>query len=493
MAERADLTRRIGGPLGSHARRGGIWFDPAPWTFAVATLVWLLTLLRHQPCQQHAAGQPVNAFMRLCYSDIPILYQSSPLGSGGLPYGSVSFAEPPLAAGLVLLARTVARIFGARPVAGAGSQELVDGAGLFLTASALLLFCCLMVMVACHLLMGRNSAQNLATSTRGRLRSWDALLVAASPAVFTAGLVSWDLLGACLVSAALLAWALRRPRTSGVLFGLAISAGFWPALVLLAIGLLCARAGRMAAWGQAVLAAALVWLAVNLPVMLWSLTGWSTPITSWTDGGPDLGSVWFLLQELGVRIPALSVLVVSLFGCWFAWLLNLVRRAPRRPRLGQVAFLLVAGWLLVDKGYTPQQVLWLVPLVALARPRLGDWALWSLAEALYWWAVWGHLGGQLAPGDGGTDFVYLAAIAFRWLVLFWLVSQVAGDVRRPWEDPVRGPSVDDPIGGVLDHAPDAVPAVANPREAHRAVANQSPTTESPTTESPTNQAGDNHG
>ncbi|MFC6358377.1 hypothetical protein [Luteococcus peritonei] len=447
-------TRRLGGPTGRHALRSGRWYDPLPWAIGVAALVWLLTTARQGLCQQTVAGEPVDAFLRLCYSDVPLLYQSSALGTGGLPYGDVVFAQPPLTGAFVLLATTISRLFGAHPVPHASDQQVLDGGNLFFAVNAVLLGVCFLALVACHLLLGRGSARRLAAAPQGRVRSWDALLLAASPAVFTAGLVSWDLFTAALVSAGLLAWSLRRTRTAGLLLGLAVAAGFWPVLVLLALGLLCARAGRGRAWATTAGFATLVWLLLNLPVMAWNLHGWSAFHQAWLDRGPDLGSLWFVLDELGVRIPAIGLQVLLLFASWLAWVANLVRRAPRRPRVGQVAFLLVAGWLLVNKGYAPQQVLWLAPLVVLARPVVRDWAVWSFAESLYWWAVWGHLGGELQPGDGGKDVVYWGAIILRVAVLLWLVGRVATDVRRPWLDPVRGPSVDDPVGGVLDHAPD---------------------------------------
>ena len=111
-------------------------------------------------------------------------------------------------------------------------------------------------------------------------------------------------------------------------------------------------------------------------------------------------------------------------------------------------------FLIFNKVYSPQQVLWLVPLVMLARPKLADWGTWVVAELIYWAAVWGHLGTMSSPGDGGPDVVYWAAIGFRIVVLVWLCAQVSHDMRHPWDDPVRTPQVDDPIGGILDHAPE---------------------------------------
>lgn len=443
--------------MGRQASRGkGLWVNPLPWAVLAALITWLLTLWRHHPCQQTVAGQPVDAFMRLCYSDIPILYQNTALGTGGAPYRDAALDQPPLTGLFVTIARALADMVGADPTFGVPVQRLVDGSHLFFLVAAVLLFCCLLATVLSVLLMGRGSAARVTTGPRGRVRSWDALLVAAAPAVVTGGLVSWDLFAVALATAGLLAWALRRQLLAGVLLGLAAAAGTWPLLLLLALLLVCLRAGRVAVWARTAGMALGVWLLVlGIAVLAWTPAALGSA-GAWHRRGPELGSVWFVLQELGVRIPLLSLLVAALMLSWCAWVASLVVRAPRRPRVGQVAFLLVAGWLLVNKGYSPQQVLWLLPLVPLARPVLSDWAVWAGAETLYCWAVWGHLGGLTTSGAGGDDVVYWGAIGLRVLVLAWLVAQVAHDVTKPWDDPVREPLVDDPIGGVLDHAPDAV-------------------------------------
>ena len=63
--------------------------------------------------------------------------------------------------------------------------------------------------------------------------------------------------------------------------------------------------------------------------------------------------------------------------------------APRRPRLPQLCFLVLAAFLMTNKVWSPQYVIWLVPLAVLARPRLWPYLLWQLAEVAYFFA---HLG-----------------------------------------------------------------------------------------------------
>ena len=51
------------------------------------------------------------------------------------------------------------------------------------------------------------------------------------------------------------------------------------------------------------------------------------------------------------------------------------------------------AFLLVNKVYSPQYVLWLLPLAALARPRWRDLLIWQACEVFYFFAVWMHIAG----------------------------------------------------------------------------------------------------
>ena len=131
----------------------------------------------------------------------------------------------------------------------------------------------------------------------------------------------------------------------------------------------------------------------------------------------------------------------------------LVLLAPRRPRFGAVAFLVVAAFLMTNKVYSPQYVLWLLPFVVLARPRWRDWWVFTVGELVYFVAIWWHLGGELSPGDGGQDRVYWFAVVLRLATEAWVVVMVVRDALRLERDPVRA-LLDDPTGGVLDGAAD---------------------------------------
>src|SRR5262249_25533445 len=58
--------------------------------------------------------------------------------------------------------------------------------------------------------------------------------------------------------------------------------------------------------------------------------------------------------------------------------------APHPPDLAQLSFLVVAAFLLVNKVWSPQYSLWLVPLAALAIRQWKPVLAWMSLDALLW-------------------------------------------------------------------------------------------------------------
>ncbi len=128
--------------------------------------------------------------------------------------------------------------------------------------------------------------------------------------------------------------------------------------------------------------------------------------------------------------------------------------AKRRPRVPQLLFLTVAGFLLANKVDSPQYVLWLVPLAVLARPRWRPFLAWQAAEALVLLSRFYFFVSNDKPGQGVSIGWFFAAILLRDLMIVLYAAFVVRDIVRPELDVVRADGVDDPAGGVLDGAPD---------------------------------------
>jgi len=275
------------------------------------------------------------------------------------------------------------------------------------------------------------------SGTRPR-RPWDAMAFALSPVLLVTGLVNWDLIAVLFTAGALWAWARGRPVLAGVMIGLGFATKLYP-LFLLGAFLVDAIRRRRPEWFAVSFAAATVtWIVVNLPAMLGNLSSWKLFWSFNSDRGADLGSLWLVLSQSGWTVGSHTINVVSavvlLLGCAAIFALGLA--AKSRPQVAQVAFLIVAVFLIVNKVYSPQYVLWLLPLAVLARPRWRDLLIWQACELVYFGAVWFYLGGWLAPTAGTESTLYQAAILIRVLGELYLMAVVVRDIweAEPTED-----------------------------------------------------------
>jgi uncharacterized membrane protein len=402
-----------------------------------------LALSNKWACRAGAWNGYLTQFQAHCYTDIYPLYYGEKLSAGQVPYTGHPVEYPVLLGGAMQLAAWMVR-----PI----TDPYTRGREFFDVTIALLTVFAIAGVLATAYLAGRS-------------RRWTALGVALAPAVILGAFINWDLIAMGLVMLGMAAWAARRHALAGVLIGLAVATKFYPLLFFGPLLLLCLRAGRMREFGVTFGWAAVAWLVVNVPVMIAAPQGWARFYQLSESRSADWGSIWYFFQTEhwpGVDTTSVHTLnlisaVVFVAGC--AGLALLALSAPRRPRVAQLFFLVLAIFLLSNKVWSPQYVIWLAPLVVLARPRLGGYLLWQLAEVGYFFGIWAYLitvsAGPTAAGAGGiSSGLYFAALLARFLTVLLLCALVVRDILHPAGDVVRADGVDDPAGGVLAGAAD---------------------------------------
>jgi uncharacterized membrane protein len=434
---------------------------PRPWPGRAAMLAGSTTalviaslagsalgVLNKAACRSGDWNFYVKQFQAHCYTDIYPLYFQEKLSSGKVPYTGHPVEYPVIIGAAMQAAAWVVKPISDPSIRG---REFFDVTVLLLAAFSL--------------------AGTLATAyLAGRSRRWTALGVALAPGLILAAFINWDLIAMGLVALGMAAWAARRMVPAGVLLGLAVATKFYPLLFFGPLLLLCLRASRMRAFWTTAASAAVTWLAVNLPVAFAAPVGWGRFYGLSESRPADWGSIWYYFETehwpfLGsLSVSGLNLLsgVVFALGCVLIGLLILA--APRRPRVPQVFFLVLAVFLLSNKVWSPQYVIWLVPLVVLCRPRFWAYAAWQVTEVSYFFAIWAYLitiaiGSGLVPPEaagGITPGVYFAALLARFAAVVILAALVVRDILRPEADLVRAAGDDDPAGGVLDNAPDVV-------------------------------------
>ena len=384
-------------------------------------------------------------YTQMCYSDLPFLYTGRGFVEGQWPFTGdeqvrdrYEVMEYPVGISYFAFAAAKATLV----LAGSPDVEArqrVSASSLFGTPDVqheirLFLLVHALVFAALALL----SAWLLAGVNPGR--PWDAAAFALSPALALTFLINWDMLAVVLVAGALWSWARGRPLLTGVLIGLGTAVKLYPLLLLGALLVICVRDRRWRELTGVVLAGAATWLLVNAPAYLTGREQWTVFWTFNSERTADLGSAWLVVSQAtdqAFTAHTINVWSYAILAVWCAGVALLGLTAPTTPRFAQLAFLVVVGFLLVNKVYSPQYVLWLLPLAVLARPRWRDQIIWQGGEVLYFAAVWWYLDGDLAAGGGEDAGFYWLAIAVRVSVELYLCAMVARDIWWPREDPVH--------------------------------------------------------
>lgn len=443
------LTEVIGGPLGRFTDPGRV--NPGIFTvqrvLVVLTVIGVLfAILAKNMCRTQGWGG-MNSYQWACYSDWASLFHARGFSENAFaPFAGGELFEYPVLMSVVA-SLTAWMVPGADAFGGTLDRTLAYfDINLFFVA---ILWIVTVIVTS---------------KTAGR-RPWDAAMVALAPGMMLASTINWDMWAVAALAVALLFFARDKPFLAGIFIGLGTATKLYPILFLGVVIVLAIRTGKFKAWWLTVAGTATSWLAVNVPFAIADYTAWSYFLEFTRDRGAGFSSVWYAWNLSASNIPGMKQMspeFINKAGLWgfaaaCAVIAILALAAKERPRVASILFLIVASFVLFNKVYSPQFVVWLVPLVALAWPRWKDFLIWQLFEVLHFWAVWLHLwalSAQWEPQHSFPPAFYVYAVVAHILATLWIMWKVVESMLDPSKDPVRRVGQEDPQAGPFAGLPD---------------------------------------
>ncbi len=332
----------------------------------LALAATLLGAFKFSPCEESLWATP-DQYVHACYSDIATLYGERDLDKDQWSYTSKTNAvEYPVLTGTVMW-------FFARALP-SGENEILNYYRLnTLFLAALFIFIAYIVY---------------------RIRPEVAYLAAIAPAAVASLYINWDLWAIASMMLAIYWFDRKRFDYSALAIGISISTKFLPIFLLLPIVLILWRRNEIKTLIRYLAITAATFAVINIPVLLTTPEGWLRFYQLNFDRGQDWGSAWYALSSLGVPLGntnffallalLLAVLVVSLF----------IFGTKETLTIADVSFIVLALVMIASKVYSPQYVLWLVPLAVIAMTTRKDFHafwIWQIAEVIYHVAIWQHL------------------------------------------------------------------------------------------------------
>ena len=240
-------------------------WNPQLAILATAGFFLILGWLQKAPClrgnvnaegQAHLDWSGRPQYTAACYSDQIPLFGGRGLDTLTIPYfhsittdGVERWMEYPVLSGFYQFFAAAL----ARPVHAAW-----DGLGLPPVPASVVFFGVSSIGLALCWLIGVALLTRLAGA-----RTWDAMLMAASPLVIVHAFTNFDLLSIVFAVGCLAAWANHKPLLAGVLGGLGVAAKLWPAFILGALLLLCLKVRAWRELGRMLGGAIGSWVLLN--------------------------------------------------------------------------------------------------------------------------------------------------------------------------------------------------------------------------------------
>ena len=349
----------------------------------LAILASLLSVAKFSHCSDTGWATP-DQYVHACYSDLPALFEARGLSTQQWPFTSDdNSVEYPVITAMVMYVTSFA----------ANSPVSYFNVNVFFL---ILLFIATVVLVR-------------------KIRPEFAYLVPVAPAMIASLFINWDLWAIATMLLAIYWFDRKQYLGSAALMGLSISTKFLPVFLLIPIAFILWRENKVKELLKFVAVTLGTWLAINLPFALTTPTGWWRFYRLNLERGPDWGSIWLALQQLGINFTNLNYLSILLLLIALTTIAVLLFELKHTPTLASVAFFVLASVMLASKVYSPQYVLWLTPLAVIALTNNKDlhafW-VWQATEMMYHLAIWQHLA-QVTDakfGLGPTPFAILTLV-----------------------------------------------------------------------------------
>jgi len=365
----------------------------------LAIVASLVSFTKFSHCESTTWVTP-DQYIHACYSDLPTLYGERGMVDNKWPYTSdTNSVEYPALTGLIMYATS---FVAHSPIS-------------YFNFNALLLALLFIVVV----LLVR------------KIKPEYAYLIAVAPAMIASLYINWDLWAIATMMLAIYWFDRKSYLYSSIAIAVSISTKFLPIFLLLPILFILWRSNQIKELIKYPLTTIGIWLAINLPFVLTTPTGWWRFYKLNIDRQADWGSLWLAFTHLGLGLVNLNYLALLLLLIGLTSFVIFLFELKHTPSLASVAFIVLSIVMLASKVYSPQYVLWLTPLAVIALTNKKDlhafW-IWQSAETLYHVAIWQHLalltGAHFGLQQGGYATITLIRIAATAYLAATLIKRV---------------------------------------------------------------------
>jgi uncharacterized membrane protein len=265
-------------------------------------------------------------------------------------------------------------------------------------------------------------------------KKW-AIVFALSPAVLYSLNRNWDIWAVVAMIWAIYLFEKGKMRQSAIVLAVSVATKLFPIVLLFPIFFYFIRQKKLRAFIEYFGITIGAWLLINLPFMIINFRGWSYFYEFSYKRGLGSASIFDVTGQVGFGLPTWS---------WLFYLLNLVLfgglglyfwKSGRIVPLAEGAFLTMFAFILFNKQYSMQYVIWLASLAVIALAHLSKkrqlgmlyiYAVWQASELAFQYSFFQNILTNInantatpaSPAISGYTYGMVGVIRYTLAVLF---------------------------------------------------------------------------
>lgn len=265
-------------------------------------------------------------------------------------------------------------------------------------------------------------------------RKWT-IIFAISPAVLYSLNRNWDIWAVATMIWAIYLYEKGKEKQSAILLAISIATKFFPLVLFFPILISCFREKKLKKFISYFAYTMGAWVLINLPFMLINFRGWSYFYEFSYKRAIGSASVWDVTSRLSLPLPyneitfyILNLAVIVILGLYL-----LKSRTP--VPLVESSFLIMFAFILFNKQYSMQYVIWLAALAVLAISRLNQrhqlsivylYALWQASELAFQFSFFQNIltgvnPETASPAISGLTYGVVGTVRYLIAIVFTVV------------------------------------------------------------------------
>ena len=259
-----------------------------------------------------------------------------------------------------------------------------------------------------------------------------------APAVLYSLNRNWDIWATVAMLLSIYLFEKKRFQLSAILLAVSIATKFFPIVIMLPIMVILLRNRQISVFVKYSLTTLITWLTINLPFALINFDGWAYFYTFSAKRGLGSASIY---EITNIIIPALNFNSIHYYMLNIATLIAVTYflfRLKVSQNLAATSFFVMFGFMLFNKQYSMQYVIWLSALAVISMAYLKKqhrevlvyvYVFWQASELAFQYSyfqklltdVYANTATPMTITVSNTTYAYIGIVRYFLAVMFALL------------------------------------------------------------------------